>query len=49
MKNIWNRYEQYDQRYKKLENLIALQNKKEKEKEKNNKSIDKEKNERTCF
>ena len=45
MKDYWNRYEQYDQRYKKLENLIALQNKIEKEKEKNNKSIDKEENE----
>ena len=32
MKDYWNRYEEYEQRYKKLENLISNQNSPENEK-----------------
>ena len=45
MKDYWSRYEEYEQRYKKLENLIATQNMKEKEKNKINEKEENKENE----
>ena len=45
MKDYWDRYDEYEQRYKKLESLIAQQNKKEAEKNNNKKNDEKEKEE----